>query len=187
MRDLENFNELVDIFASLPGIGKKSALRLAFRIALEDKYLGARMSHAIEKCLESVGYCSFCGGISEHELCDVCSDESRDRQKLCIVENPKDILLLESIKAFDGRYFVFKDRELSLLKLQDICAENKIKEIVFAFTPSIASDGLMIYIEDRLNKDIEFTKIAQGVPTGVSLENIDAISLLRAMERRVKA
>lgn len=187
MKDLENFNELTDIFASLPGIGKKSAMRLAFRIALEDKYLGARMSHVIEKCIGSVGYCTFCGGVSEHELCDVCSDESRDAQKLCVVESPKDILLLESVKAFEGRYFVFKDRELSLLKLQDACKENDIKEIVFAFTPSIASDGLMMYIEDKLDKDIEFTKIAQGVPSGVSLENIDTISLFRAMEQRVKA
>jgi len=187
-KDLENFNELTEILGSLPGIGKKNALRLAFFLSTQDKFTGARLAHMIEKCIGIIGFCTMCGGISEHEICDICSDDLRDCKKLCIVESPKDIFLLESIKAFEGRYFVFNDRELSMLKLQEFCDENDLSEILFAFPPSIASEGLIMYIEDKLSgKNITFTKIAQGVPGGVSLENVDTISLFRAIDKRVKA
>jgi len=184
---LEKFNRLVDALGELPTIGKKSATRLAYFMVMNDSYVGMKISHAIEDALGSLKKCSACGGMSEDELCYICSDESRDDTLLCIVENAKDILLLEENGLFDGRYFVLETlEELSISHLEDL-VKNGVHEILFAITPSIANDAVILYIEDKLNAyQINFSKIAQGVPTGVSLENIDLLSLTRALEDRVR-
>jgi recombination protein RecR len=125
--------------------------------------------------------------MSEDELCYICCDERRDNTLLCIVENAKDILLLEENGLFDGKYFVLDLlEEMTILNLIHII-ESGIDEVIFALTPSIANDAVILYIEDKLSDyDIHFSKIAQGVPTGVSLENIDILSLTRALEDRVR-
>lgn len=184
---LEKFNRLVDALQELPTIGKKSATRLAYYMVMKDSYVGMKISHSIEDALGSLKKCSVCGGMSEDELCFICSDESRDGNILCIVENAKDILLLEENGLFDGRYFVLESlEELSISHLQGM-VKNGIDEVIFAITPSISNDAVIMYIEDKLSSyDVNFSKIAQGVPTGVSLENIDVLSLTRALEDRVR-
>ena len=187
MNNLDKFNRLVDALQELPTIGKKSATRLAYFMVMNDSYVGLKISHAIEDALGSLKKCTRCGGMSEDELCSICCDERRDATLLCIVENAKDILLLEENGLFDGRYFVLDSLdEFSVSHLVEI-ANNGITEVLFAITPSIANDALILYIEDKLSDlDIRFSKIAQGVPTGVSLENIDLLSLTRALEDRVR-
>ncbi len=184
---LEKFNRLVDALQELPTIGKKSATRLAYFMVMNDSFVGLKISHAIEDALGSLKKCSACGGMSEDEICYICSDERRDDTLLCIVENAKDILLLEENGLFDGRYFVLDSlEELSISHLEKL-VQNGINEILFALTPSIANDAVILYIEDKLSSHaINFTRIAQGVPTGVSLENIDILSLTRALEDRVR-
>lgn len=186
-KSLEKFNRLVDALGELPTVGKKSATRLAYHMVMNDSYVGMKISHAIEDALGSLKKCSSCGGMSEDELCFICSDERRDDTLLCIVENAKDILLLEENGLFDGKYFVLESlEELTISHLVGI-AKDGISEVVFALTPSIANDAVILYIEDKLSDfDISFSKIAQGVPTGVSLENIDILSLTRALEDRVR-
>jgi len=183
---LEKFNRLVDALQELPTIGKKSATRLAYFMIMNDTYAGLKISHAIEDAIGSLKKCRMCGGMSEDELCYICSDERRDSSLLCIVENAKDILLLEENGLFDGKYFVLESlEELSVSHLENIVKDG-ISEILFALTPSIANDAVILYIEDKLRDyNIHFSKIAQGVPTGVSLENIDLLSLTRALEDRV--
>ncbi len=184
---LEKFNKLVEALQELPTIGKKSATRLAYHMVIKESFVGMKISHAIEEALGSLKQCVSCGGMSEDELCFICCDENRDEKLLCIVENAKDILLLEENGLFEGRYFVLESlAELNLLSLEKLVSSG-VKEIVFALTPSIANDAVMLYIEDKLSKfNINYTKIAQGVPTGVSLENIDLLSLSRALTDRVK-
>ena len=184
---LEKFNRLVDALQELPTIGKKSATRLAYFMVMNESYVGLKISHAIEDALGSLKKCTLCGGMSEDEICYICSDERRDDTFLCIVENAKDILLLEENGLFDGKYFVLDSLdELSISHLENL-VENGINEILFAITPSIANDAVILYIEDKLNSySINFSRIAQGVPTGVSLENIDLLSLTRALEDRVR-
>ena len=186
-RSLEKFNRLVDALQELPTIGKKSATRLAYHMIMNDTFVGMRISHAIEDALGSLKKCRDCGGMSEDELCYICTDDGRDAHVLCIVENAKDILLLEENGLFDGRYFVLDSlEELSISKLEDL-VEKGAREILFALTPSISNDAVILYIEDKLSAcDVHFSKIAQGVPTGVSLENIDLLSLTRALEDRVR-
>jgi len=186
-RSSDKFSRLVESLQELPTIGKKSATRLAYHMVMQDSYVGMKISHAIEDALGSLKKCAVCGGMSEDELCSICCDESRDSTFLCIVENAKDILLLEENGLFDGKYFVLDSlEELSIFHLVKI-AESGVTELVFALTPSIANDAVILYIEDKLSDfDISFSKIAQGVPTGVSLENIDILSLTRALEDRVR-
>jgi recombination protein RecR len=187
MRTLEKFSRLVESLQELPTIGKKSATRLAYHMVMQDSFVGMKISHAIEDALGSLKRCNICGGMSEDELCSICCDEARDTTLLCIVENAKDILLLEENGLFDGRYFVLDSLdELSMSRLV-ATVESGITELLFALTPSIANDAVILYIEDKLSDfDISFSKIAQGVPTGVSLENIDILSLTRALEDRVR-
>lgn len=184
---LEKFNRLVDALGELPTIGKKSATRLAYYMIMNDTYTAMKISHAIEDAIGSLKKCRECGGMSEDELCHICSDETRNSSFLCIVESAKDILLLEENGLFDGKYFVLDTlEELSITHLETIVA-NGVNEILFALTPSISNDAVMLYIEDKLSEyNVNFSKIAQGVPTGVSLENIDLLSLTRALEDRVR-
>ncbi len=184
---LEKFNILVEALELLPTIGKKSATRMAYYMVMQDNFTAMKIAHAIENALGCLRKCNECGGLCEDELCGICADEGRDRDLLCIVENAKDILTIEEGGVFEGRYFVLENLERfdasHLLNL----VNDGVKEIIFALTPSIANDAVMLFIEDKLSAcDVTFTRIAQGVPTGVSLENIDLLSLSRAIEDRVK-
>lgn len=184
---LEKFNRLVDALQELPTVGKKSATRLAYFMVMNDSFTGMKIAHAIEDALGSIKKCTSCGGMSEDELCHICCDERRDDTVLCIVENAKDILLLEENGLFDGKYFVLERIDEDVMSDLIKAVKKGVNEVVFAITPSIANDAVILYIEDKLKDfDINFTKIAQGVPTGVSLENIDLLSLTRALEDRVR-
>ena len=183
---LSKFNRLVDALQELPTIGKKSATRLAYFMIMNNNYVGMKISHAIEDAVSTLKRCKICGGMSEDELCAICTNENRDSSILCIVENAKDILLLEENSLFNGKYFVLEELNESSIEALEKVTSNGIEEILFALTPSVANDALILYIEEKLSKyNICFSKIAQGVPTGVSLENIDLLSLTRALEDRV--
>ncbi len=137
--------------------------------------------------IKNITKCTRCGSMSEHEICEFCLDDSRNEKILCIVQSAKDIFIIEESKKFDGLYFVIEDLdEQSIDKLIDLVRENRVSDILFAITPSLANDAFILFIEDKLkNFDINFMKIAQGVPTGVSLENVDLISLSKAIESKV--
>ena len=187
MRGLEKFNKLVEAFEKLPTVGKKSALRFAYHVVLHDTFGAMKLSSAIENAIKSIRPCERCGGLSEHEICDICLDDRRDIKKLCIVESAKDIFVLEEHKLFDGKYFVLSSLDEEVLEKLESSMKEGVKEIIFALTPSMASDGLILFIEDRLKEyGLVFTKIAQGVPTGVHLENVDMLSLSKALEARTK-
>ena len=184
---LDKFNRLVDALQELPSIGKKSATRLAYYMIMNDNYIGLKISHTIEDALGNIKQCRDCGGMSEDELCFICSDERRDESVICIVESAKDILLLEENGLFDGRYFVLSSLDDGILFQLETIIQKGVKEMIFALTPSISNDAVILFIEEKLKDySLIFSKIAQGVPTGVSLENIDILSLTRALEDRVK-
>ena len=187
-KGLEKFYDLVESFEMLPSIGKKSAIRLAYHIVTENSYVGMKLSHSIETALQTIQKCKKCNSMSENEICEICLDDDRDIELLCIVQSPKDIFSIEESQQFSGKYFVIEtlDDELiqNLIKNIEI---DRVHHILFAITPSLANDAFILYIEDRLkNMDIEFTKIAQGVPTGVSLENVDILSLSKAINGQIK-
>jgi len=186
-KGLEKFYDLVDAFESLPTIGKKSAIRLAYHIVMNDSYTGIKIAHSIENALKNIQRCIKCGSMSEHEICEVCLDDRRQKNLMCIVQSAKDIFIIEESKQFDGLYFVIEDLDPdSVDRLLSFVAENGVNEILFAITPSLSNDAFILFIEDKLKDlDIKFNKIAQGVPTGVSLENVDILSLSKAIQSKV--
>jgi len=187
-KGLEKFYDLVESFEMLPTIGKKSAIRLAYHIVTENTYTGMKLAHSIETAIRDIRQCVKCNAMSENEICEICLDADRDDTTLCIVQSAKDIFIIEESKQFSGKYFVIESLENEIMKkLLNLVQSAKVKNILFAVTPSLANDAFILYIEDRLkDKDIDFTKIAQGVPTGVSLENVDILSLSKAIAGKTK-
>ena len=183
---IEAFENLVDAFQSLPSIGKKSAIRLAYHLVMEDGFNAMKLAHAIETGVNEIQRCRQCHNMSEDELCAICTDEQRDTATLCIVQSARDILTIEESGEFNGIYYVISQIEdLDAVHMRNAVAS--VSEVIFAFPPSIAADTMILYIEDKLEGlGLTFSKIAQGVPAGVDLENIDMVSLSRAMEARVK-
>ena len=191
---LKAFADLIAALEKLPTIGKKSAQKMAYSLCVENKFLGLNIAHAIENAALVVKKCHKCLGLSESEICEICLDDTRQNGELCIVANSRDIFIIEEIGEFQGRYFVLDSQQdleqidFSLLNHR-IQAES-IHEIIFALTPSLANEAIMLYIEDRikapLHTPLQFSKIAQGVPTGIGLDSIDQLSLLAALNSRVK-
>jgi recombination protein RecR len=183
---IEAFENLVNAFQDMPSIGKKSAVKMAYHLVMEDSFLAMKLAHAIEEGVNSIQRCKKCHNMSEDELCSICSDEFRDETILCIVQSAKDILTIEESGQYKGVYYIVTQiTDLDEYHLKD--AVKGVSEVIFAFPPSLATDTMILYIEDKLaGCDLYFSKIAQGVPTGVELENIDLLSLTRAMESRVK-
>ena len=188
-RELKKFNNLVESLTKIPSIGKKSAIRMAYHMVAVDGFNAMKIAHCIEDAVSSLKKCLYCNGISENEICDICVDSDRDDLTLCIVASAKDILTLEDNGVFDGKYYVLDSiTNIDLTHLKKVVEKNRVKEIIFALTPSISTDSIIFFIEDELKnfENIVFTKIAQGVPTGVSIENIDILSLSKAIKDRVR-
>lgn len=183
---LEIFENLVSAFEAFPSIGKKSAIRMAYHAAMVDNFGAMKLAHALEATVGSIRRCKKCHNMSENELCNICSDPARDESMLCIVQSPKDILSIEDSGEYNGVYYVISQIE-DLDEEHLFNAINGVEELIFAFPPSIATDTMILYVEDKLKGfDVNFTKIAQGVPMGVDLENIDMLSLSQAFKARVK-
>ncbi len=187
IRGLDSFENLVEALQTLPTIGKKSARSLAYHMVAQDNFGAIKIAHSIEKAIQTIKKCIKCKNLSEHELCEICSDEQRESDKLCIVSSGKDIIVIEDSGFYHGLYFVFESIESDDIERLKNMVKDGVKEVIFAFSPSIQNDALIYFIEEKLKDfDLVFSKIAQGVPTGVNLENVDVLSLSKALESRVK-
>ena len=186
MKDLKSLNNLIEVLEELPSIGKKSATRLALALA-KDKFKALKLVNALENVISNIGECKICGNFSEHEICDICDNNLREKV-LAIVENPKDILIIEESGSYNGYYFVLSNiDDEHLQRLKNLIKIYEIKEVIFAFTPSIENEAKIILLEERLkDTNVTFSQIAQGVPTGVNFENIDINSLATAIKLRFK-
>ncbi len=181
-----SFKTLVSTLEQLPSIGRKSAMRLAYNLVIENRAVALNLSESIQDALSHVVLCRDCGGICEDEICSICSDTKRQNHEICIVAHPKDVITIEETKLFHGRYFIIESaNSFRLNDLRRIINDYSIREIIFAYPPSATSDTLIIYIEDKLKDfNLFFTKIAQGIPFGVNLENVDQVSLFSAFRGR---
>lgn len=188
IKGIEKFNELVESFSKLPTIGKKTAIRLAYHICTNNPLESMKLAHNIENALRFIKPCKQCGSLSENELCEICIDEERDKDILCVVQSPKDVLILEESKSYNGLYFVLDDlNDEKLSNLRQMILQLHSKELIFAFTHSLNSDAIIFFVEERLKDlNLKFSKIAQGIPSGVNLENVDHISLHKAISYRTK-
>lgn len=186
---------LIEEFSKLPGIGKRSAERLAFYVLKQPKENVERFSTALTEAKDKITFCPVCQSLTDTTPCSICSNPKRDQSVICVVENPKDILAMEKTKEFTGVYHVLhgvispidgigpddiKIKEL-LLRTKD----NDVKEIIMATNPSIEGEATAMYISNLFkNFGIKVTRIAHGLPVGGELEYADEITLTRALEGR---
>lgn len=187
--------KLIDCLRNLPGIGEKSAERLAFSMINFDKELLSNFSDSIIGVRDNISKCKICDNISEGELCSVCSDDSRKNGIIFVVEKAKDIVLFEKLGVYKGRYHVLDGLisplegigpdDINLKKLIDRVNDENINEIILALKPSIEGETTMQYISKIFSSmDVVVSKIATGVPIGTDMEYIDSLTLELAIDER---
>lgn len=188
-------DELIDSLRCLPGVGQKSAQRMAYHLLERDRDGGRRIAHAISGAVERVGRCRSCRTLSEEEICAQCSDPRRDDSLLCIVESPMDVLALEQSASYRGRYFVLMGHlspldgigpdELGLDILERRLASGEVREVVLATNTTVEGEATAHFISEMArSKGVRSTRIAHGIPLGGELEYVDSGTLGHAMTGR---
>ena len=189
--------QLIESFKILPGIGEKSAQRMAFYLLEKNREGGAKLAKLISSSMEQIRNCVSCRTLTEEKVCDICSSEKREKNLLCVVENPTDIIAIESSGSFKGKYFVLMGRlspidgitpeDLGIPMLIDRIGESEVKEIIIATSPTVEGDATSFYIRDQIkDESIIVSRIAYGVPMGGELEYVDNTTLSRAIQGRRK-
>ncbi len=187
--------EAVNEFASLPGIGRKTAFRLVMHLLRRDRAEVKRFGETITRLREDVCYCSVCHGISDTPVCDICSDPERDRSLICVVENVQDVMAVENTRQFKGLYHVLGGiispvdgigpSDLTINKLEEKVRDREVKEIILALSTTMEGDTTNFYIFKRLSQyDIRITTLARGVAIGDVLEYTDEITLGQSIVNR---
>lgn len=191
-----SLNRLINEFGKLPGIGPKTAQRLAFHvIGLTEREAG-NLAESIVEAKRSIHYCSVCGNITDKDVCGICADEKRDRSVICVVETPQDVLAIERIREYNGTYHVLHGvispaegtgaADINLKSLiERLQSDDRVEEVIVATNPNIEGEATAMYIA-RLIKPagIKVTRIAHGIPVGGDLEYADEVTLLKAVQGR---
>ena len=188
-------NSLVESLTILPGVGQKSAQRLALYLLEKDKAGAAMLVNNLSEALEKVGHCNSCRNLTEDPLCPVCDDPKRDDKQLCVVETPSEVLAIEQT-GFRGRYFVLFGRlspiegigpdSLGLDNLKKLVIERGVGEVILATNPTVEGEATAQFIQQMLmNQDVIVSRIAHGVPLGSELEYVDGGTLAHALAGRI--
>ncbi len=189
-------NRLINEFSKLPGIGGKTAQRLAFHVLSLNVPEVENLAGAILDAKKNLRYCSVCGNLTDTDPCSICSDGTRDPKVICVVESPQDVLAMERIREFNGRYHVLhgtispvegigpNDINLKSLIVR-LQKEPEVEEVIIATNPNIEGEATAMYISRLLKPSgIKVTRIAHGIPVGGDLEYADEVTLLKAVEGR---
>jgi recombination protein RecR len=187
-------DNLVAQLTRLPGIGTRTAQRLAFHLLSVPKEEAVALAGAITEVKERVRFCSECGNLTEDELCAICTDARRDRAVICVVEQPVDVVSVERTHEFRGLYHVLggalspldgvDPRDLRITGLLDRVARGGVEEVVLATNPTMTGEATAAYIADRLRDRVTVTRLASGLPVGGDLEYADEVTLGRALAGR---
>jgi recombination protein RecR len=191
----EALQQLIEEFSRLPGIGRKSAQRLALHLLKQSREDVVRMARTIVNMKERIRYCSVCWNITESDPCTVCTSMKRDRRLICVVEEPNDVIAVEKTNDFNGLYHVLGGALSPLdgigpedLKVRELLgrATNDVAEVILALNPNIEGEATTIYLTKLLKPlGVKVTRIARGLPVGGDLEFADEATLSRALEGRV--
>jgi len=187
--------QLINALRCLPGVGPKSAQRMAFNILERNRDNGLTLSKALTRAIDNVSNCQFCRTLSEEDLCSICSSTSRNASQLCIVESPADIMAIEQTASYRGRYFVLMGHlspidgigpeDIGLHQLIRHLDENSVEEIILATNPTVEGEATAHYIANLVKgRNIPCTRIAHGVPVGGELEYLDGNTLTKAFNAR---
>ena len=185
---------LVSQLTRLPGVGSRTAQRLAFHLLRVPKDEAAALAGAIADVKERVRFCSECGNLTEEEVCDICRDARRDRAVVCVVEQPADLISVERTHEYRGLYHVLggalspidgvEPEHLRIGELLQRVERNGIQEVVLATNPNMTGEATAAYLADRLRGRVRVTRLASGLPVGGDLEYADEVTLGRALSGR---
>jgi recombination protein RecR len=186
---------LIDEFRRLPGVGQKSAQRLAFHVLRSSRDQAAALAAALIDVKDNLGICAECNNISDAELCPYCRDPNRDHTQICVVEEPHNILAVETTRSFSGRYHVLHGaisplrgigpEQLKIKGLLDRIADGAVKEIILANNPTVEGEATAVYLSRLLKPlGVRTTRIAMGIPVGSDLEFADEVTMLKSLENR---
>ena len=188
-------DKLIKALTVLPGVGKKSAQRMALYLLDKNKSGAREIATSLNGALENIQRCNSCRMLTTDDLCNICRDETRDSKCICVVESPSDVLAIESTGGFRGKYFVLLGRlspidgigpeELGINDLLSMIEKEEIAEIILATSSTVEGDATAIYITDHV-KNAKVSRISYGIPIGGELEYVDGTTIARAIEGRVE-
>jgi len=189
--------QLTQALRCLPGVGPKSAQRMVYHLLQHQRERGLTLANCLESAMKNVIHCSRCRNFTEHPLCHLCQNTSRDKQSLCVVETPADLIAIESSQAFKGFYFVLMGKispldglgpdDIGLPKLKQRIIEENIQEVILALSPTVEGQTTMIYIQQLLkDRNISISQLAHGIPSGGELEFLDGHTITAALKNRLK-
>jgi recombination protein RecR len=190
-------DELVSLLTRLPGIGRKSALRVAYYLLKSDSSFSASLSERIRELKDSITFCSVCGSYTESDPCPVCSSTTRERSLICAVEQPQDVVTIEASREFHGVYHVLGGLISPLdgvgpedLRIRELVARSgtgEVTEVVVATNPTVEGDTTALYLKRLLEPTgVSVTRLATGIPVGGDLEYADRLTLARSFRGRTK-
>lgn len=186
---------LIEEFRRLPGIGQKSAQRIAFHVLRNSRDDAARLAQAMLDVKDNLGICAECNNISDGELCSYCRDPHRDRTQVCVVEEPHNVLPIETTRTFEGIYHVLHGaisplrgigpEQLKIKGLLDRISKGDVKEIILATNPTVEGEATAVYLSRLLKPlGLKVTRIAMGIPVGSDLEFADEVTISKSLENR---
>lgn len=190
-----SFSKLIEVFQKMPGIGHKSAVRMAYYILSLSDVEVKDVINTITDAKEKMHYCSVCQTLTESDPCDICSNPKRDHSTICVMEQPKDVIALEKTREYYGLYHVLhgsispsdgiSPEDLRIKELLKRISEGNIKEVIMANSPSIEGEATAMYISRLLKPfGVKVSRIAYGLPVGGDLEYADQVTLVKAIEGR---
>ena len=186
---------LIDQFSRLPGIGRKTAQRLAFYVLDMDDVDAEKLSHSILEAKEKIRFCSICCNLTEQDPCNLCSDTSRDRSIICVVEGAKDVIAMERSREYKGDYHILHGvispmdnigpKDIKVVELLNRLADGVVEEIILATNPTVEGEATALYLSKLIKPlGVKVTRIAHGIPVGGDLEYFDEVTLTKAIENR---
>lgn len=186
---------LIEQFSKLPGIGKKTAQRLAFYVLEMEDLEAEKLSKAIVNAKEKIRLCSICCNLTDDDPCHICSDDSRDRSTICVVEGAKDIIAMERSREYKGDYHVLHGvispldnmgpKDIRIRELLNRLSDDVVKEVIIATNPTVEGEATALYLSKLIKPiGIKVTRIAYGIPVGGDLEYFDEVTLAKAMDNR---
>ena len=193
---MKKLDELIDVFGRLPGIGRKSAMRIAFDILKKSDSEIESMLEIIRDSHKSIKNCSICGNLTENDICDICNNEKRNKEIICIVEGVRDIIAFEKSDTYKGLYHVLGGKidplngvtieDLNIKKLVERLNDT-VNEIIIALNPDLEGETTTLYLTKILReKKLKISKIASGIPMGGNIEYTDMVTLGKSLEGRVE-
>ena len=187
--------QLIEAFRILPGVGQKTAQRMAYHVLERDREGGRRLASTLSEAVERVGHCARCRDFSETEVCATCASAARDAHQLCVVESAADRLAIEQATGYRGLYFVLQGRlspldgigprEIGLDRLADRLQEGQVQELIIATNPSVEGEATALYLQKLVRPHgVRVTRLARGLPVGGDLEYADGVTIAEALSGR---